>query len=200
MITPPDITFTNYSRKLGQVALFAKEKMPHLPYHNFSHALDVYSAATTLGFLEETMEEDRFMLRTAALLHDLIVVPGRTDNEERSVELSESYLPRIGYSSSEVQRVGQIILATKMPQQPKDHLEQILCDADLDNLGRLDFLELGEKVRTELGIPADDKWYHRQWEFLYNHNYHTNSAHALRDEGKQENLYKLEKIMGVSIC
>ncbi len=194
------ITLTDYSRKLGEVALFTKESMPHLPYHNFNHAMDVYSAATTLAFLEEAPEESRFMLRTAALLHDLIVVTGRTDNEERSAELSASYLPIIGYSFSQAKQIGQIIRATKMPQQPKDHLEQILCDADLDNLGRPDFLECGEKVRTELGIPQSDSWYRRQWEFLRNHSYHTASAHALRDEGKQENLYKLEKLMGVSLC
>lgn len=195
------ITLSDYSQKLVQVTLFAKENMPRLPYHNIKHALEVYSTAVTLAFLEEVAEEEkRFLLKTAALLHDIIVVPERKDNEERSAELSQTYLRQRGYSSFQAQEVGQLILATKMPQQPQDLLEQILCDADLDNLGRPDFLECGERVRTELGISQNNQWYHRQWEFLRGHNYHTASARALRDEEKQQNLYLLEKIMGVSIC
>lgn len=189
-----------YQNKIETITGVAGELMPKLPYHNFRHAIDVYSATNTLALLGEVDYENRFLLRTSALLHDIIVVPGRKDNEERSAEFVRQYLPKIGYSVEQAQRIGKIILATKMPQNPNDYLEQIICDADLDNLGRPDFFELGEKVRTELGFPDNKKWYHQQLQFLKGHQYHTEIARKLRDTGKATNIQKLEMMLQELKC
>ena len=37
-----------------------------------------------------------------------------------------------------------------MPQTPKNHLEEIMCDSDLDYLGRQDFYPIAETLRQEL--------------------------------------------------
>lgn len=190
----------DYQKKIETLTCVAGELMPKLPYHNFGHAIDVYSAANTLALLGKVSYEDRFLLETAALLHDIIVVPGLRDNEERSAEFARQYLPKIGYSSDKAEKVGKLVLATKIPQNPNGLLEQVLCDADLDNLGRPDFFELGEKVRLEFGLPDNEKWYQQQIRFLKNHQYHTEIARKLRDSGKAANIQRLEKMLQELKC
>lgn len=55
---------------------------------------------------------------------------------------ARQYLPHFGYTGDEIEQVCDIIMATQMPQNPHNHLGQIICDADLDYLGRNDFLSL----------------------------------------------------------
>lgn len=190
----------SYSARLAVVAALAQQLMPQLPYHNFNHALDVYSTTQLLAKLSNLDSENGFLLNTGALLHDLVVVPGAKDNEEVSAKLAGLYLSTQSYSSSQVNQVQDLILATKMPQQPHNYLEQLICDADLDNLGRPDFLELGEKVRQELKLPAEASWYQRQLSFLKSHQYHTSVARELRADGKAANIQRLEQLMEVLKC
>lgn len=187
-------------KKIEILTYVARDLMPQLPYHNFSHALDVYSAINNLALLEGVSNEDRFLLKTAALLHDIIVVPGTKNNEEKSAEFARQCLLKIKYSPKQIQRVKQLILATKMPQNPQDYLERLLCDADLDNLGRKDFFKLEEKVRLEFGLPKGNKLYQQQLEFLKGHKYHTKIARKLRDFGKAINIQKLEKMLQEAKC
>ena len=187
-------------RKIGTLTYVARELMPELPYHNFDHAKDVYCATTLLASLVDLDCEDQFLLGTAALLHDIIMIPRTKDNEERSAEFARQYLPKIGYSPEQADQVGKLILTTRMPQKPNNFLERILCDADLDNLGRPDFFELGEKVRIELGLPANESWYQQQLQFLKNHQYHNDVARKLRDSGKAANLEALEKTLRGTKC
>lgn len=171
-----------------------KGMMPIQPYHNFEHACDVYEAVQRLADMEEVSFEDKYLLKTSALLHDVIMVPKNKDNEERSAEFCGSYLPGLGYSSYEIEKTTGLILATKMPTKPSSLLEMILCDADVDNLGREDCLEKSECVRQELGIPQE-QWYPMTLKFLESHKYYTESAKQLRDKGKQENIEKLKKLL-----
>lgn len=176
----------------------AKELMPKLPYHNFDHAIDVYSEANTLSMAAKIQKEDRFVLKSAALLHDVIVVPGNNLSEERSTELVRVYLPVIGYSEDQVSKIAKMIIATRMPQKPTNFLEELLCDADLGNLGRPDFLDQGEKVRIELGIEQGIAWYEQQLNFLTSHNYHTKVAKDLRNVGKIKNIERLKELITIN--
>jgi hypothetical protein len=85
-----------------------------------------------------------------------------------------------------------MIMATKIPQTPNNHLEQILADADLDYLGRDDFFTIGNKLYDELamfGIITNERdWNLLQERFLESHNYHTATAISSRNAKKQQNL------------
>jgi predicted metal-dependent HD superfamily phosphohydrolase len=181
-----------YQQKIETLTRVVAELMPKLPYHNFGHAVEVYTAVSTLAGLGEVNSEDRFLLKSAALLHDIIFVPGRTDNEERSASFARQYLPRIDYSVEQSRKVGDLVLATKMPQKPRDYMEQLLCDADLYNLGGDEFFDRGEKLRQELGLPKET-WDEFQLGFLREHQYHTDVARKIRDGGKRTNIQQLER-------
>jgi len=186
----------NYQKRIELVKYTAKELTQRLPYHNFRHETEVYLASAKLAVLENIDDERKFLLKTAALLHDIIVVSGRTDNEERSAEFAREYLPKIDYSDKQAEKVAELILATKMPQKPRNLLEKIICDADLENLGSKDFFEWSEKLREELGIQEGAGWYRGQIDFLQSHQYHTESARRLRGGGKKRNIKKLKRLAG----
>lgn len=86
-------------------------------------------------------------------------------------------------------------MATKIPQQPHNLLEQIICDADLDYLGRDDFYKIGETLRKEFLhysiVNSDEEWETLQIKFLQNHHYHTISSQQLREPIKHQYLLQL---------
>ena len=188
----------DYKTKINQVYEFANKYMrrhTNHAYHNFVHAVDVHDCALRIAHDENVGEYEKFLLQTAALMHDLIVEKDSLYNEERSAHLAQQVLPDFGYSKYEVQEVSKLILATKLPTKPNSKLEQIMCDADLDNLGRTDFLEKGEQVRQELGFAKNSKWYENQYKFLSNQKYYTASAQKDRNPGIKKNLGVLEQIL-----
>jgi uncharacterized protein len=90
-------------------------------------------------------------------------------------------------------------MATRLPQTPRTALEEILADADLDVLGRDDFLPRNRALQAEvsaLGRPVGDKpWLTGQTQFLQSHRYWTAAARSLRDRGKERNIDLLERLL-----
>jgi len=185
----------NTTQKLQQVYETARQGMPSNAYHNFRHAEDVLETVRQLSALEGVAGEDAFVLETAALLHDYVFVIGAKDNEEKSAEFARAYLPAIGYSKEETEKIAGLVLATKVPTKPKSLLEEVICDADVDNLGREDFLERSEEVRKEAGAEYGEKWLKGLVRFLESHRYYTKPAQALRNEGVKANIARIRKLM-----
>lgn len=181
--------------KLEIINKNVEQMMPKLGYHNYRHIKDVEDSVVQLAEAENVSQENIFLLRTGAKLHDWGYIVGRTDNEERATSFAQDALKSLNYTNPQIKQIGDLIMATKMPQRPNTHLEMLLCDADLDYLGRKDFFEIGEGLRQELGITDEEKWYKLQVTFLQNHSYHTEIARKFRDAGKQENLAELKKIL-----
>ncbi|HLC77655.1 MAG TPA: hypothetical protein VJH92_00860 [Candidatus Nanoarchaeia archaeon] len=172
---------------------YVMKNMKDLPYHNFKHAEDVARVSRELAIKEGINSEGIFLLETAGYIHDIISEVGRKDNEERSIERGEYFLPTMGYTPSQVYRVKSLVMATKLPTNPKNLLERIICDADLDNLGREDFFEKNEALRQEFGITDKKSWYQDSVNFLEGHNYYTRAARRYRGQMKSYNLAQLKQ-------
>ncbi|MFN7601710.1 MAG: hydrolase, partial [Bacteroidota bacterium] len=73
--------------------------------------------------------------------------------------------------------------------------EKILCDADLDYLGRDDFFEISNKLFQEMkdaGVVENEReWNLVQRTFLQGHRYHTGYSKAIRESGKQQRLNEI---------
>ena len=109
------------------------------------------------------------------------------------------YLPGVGYSSEEIDIICKLIMATRVPHQPETLLEQIICDADLDYLGRDDFFTTGNKIFRELleqGNIEDEKaWNELQVKFLTVHRYFTATSIALRQNVKLKHLELVKEML-----
>ena len=183
----------NYQEVKNIILSELQNKLPkHLSYHSVSHIEDVIQASREIGKAEGLSEEDLVLLETAALFHDTGFLYGSKDHEEKSCEIAQEHLPNHGYSQEKIDLIKGMIMATKIPQSPKNHFEEILADADLDYLGRDDFFTIGDKLYEELAmfgmISSERDWNLLQERFLENHHYFTKTAIENRAAKKAENL------------
>ena len=114
-------------------------------------------------------------------------------------EIAGQVLPGFGFSPAQIAAIQGMILATQLPQSPRTLLEEILADADLDVLGREDFLRRNQALRDELAasgtLLTPERWYGNQLLLLQNHRYFTAAARALRAEGKEENIKTIKNLL-----
>lgn len=156
------------------------ELSPKLHYHSYYHSKDVTRQAERIAIGEGITDEDLFLLKTAASYHDAGFIKQYEKNETIGAQMAEEILPNFGYSTSQIKRIKELIYVTEVPHQPKNKLEEIICDADLDYLGRDDFHEISDKLRRELKehgkIDSDRKWDEMQIRFLEQHRYFTKTS------------------------
>lgn len=172
----------------------------NLYYHNLRHTLDVLGSAVLYSTMEKINEEELVLLKTAALYHDSGFLTKYSHNEDESVLIVQNVLPRFNYSQVQVETVKRMILCTEIPQKPKTILEKILCDADLDYLGRSDFYMTGIcllREWNENGINTSlREWYIQELYFLQQHEYYTLSAYKLRNDLKLTHLQQIKDLLG----
>ena len=170
---------------------------PRLGYHNINHTLDVLEQAQAIARQEEvTDKHDLLLLKTAAVFHDSGFLFVYKNHEERGCEIASGSLRNI-LSEEDIKKVCGMIMATKIPQSPKTLLEQIICDADLDYLGRDDFEPISQTLHKEFLIfkiiPEDIIWDHIQIKFFESHHYFTKSSISKRNEKKLKHLNILKE-------
>ncbi len=170
-----------------------KNELPrNLTYHSAGHIRDVYKSAKILAKLEGVKGEELTLLLTAVLFHDSGFLWQQYEHERVSCEIVKEYLPAYNYTDEQIERICGMIMATKIPQSPKNKLEEIICDADLDYLGRDDFFKIGNGLYEELCmydiLSGEDEWDRLQVRFLEKHRYFTPSAIKLRKEKKLQHI------------
>lgn len=172
--------------------LLERDLAPDLSYHTLEHTLDVYNMAKFYAEKEKISAADTKLLLIATLYHDCGYLYQRENHESISCDVLRATLPGFDYSNEDIETMCGIIMATKLPQEPHTLLEQIICDADLDYLGRDDFFKIGDGLYHELTaaniIANETEWNRLQIDFLQKHQYFTATAKALRNDRKQEHL------------
>ena len=176
-----------------------RELNPSLSYHCVEHTLDVLEATRLLADAEKIGPHEQILLETAALFHDAGMIFQYKDHESASVDLAKTILPEFSYSASEIEEITTLILVTKLPQRPVSQAEQIICDADLDYLGRDDFYINSFKLKLEWqtnGVinTSLTEWFDIQIQFLREHRYFTKSAILLRNEKKRKHLEAIKHL------
>ena len=143
------------------------------------------------------LDEDIFVLKSAATYHDAGFIESYDANEEIGAALAAKILPKYGYTEEQIKQVWELIYATIIPHKPKNQLEEIICDADLDYLGRDDFHKIADSLRRELRdhgkINSDRLWDEIQVKFLTQHKYFTKSAKKLREAKKKKHLGEIKQ-------
>ncbi len=164
-----------------------------LTYHSLAHTRDDVAPATLwLAAIAGVSGEQRMLLHTAAYYHDIGFVLQRADHEMIGARIAAETLPSFGYSPAQIEIIHGMIMATRLPQSPRNLLEQLMADADLDALGRTDFITRNQALRDELaayGAHWDDLgWCREQLYFLEAHHYWTDAAQQVRGEQKRRNV------------
>lgn len=181
------------------INLFGTGMDPELSYHDLGHTLDVAAAAGRIARREGLSPGETILVETAALLHDSGMSINYENHEEASVRLASTILPALDYSSENIDTICRLIMVTRLPQQPADLSGMILCDADLDYLGRDDYHVLAFKLRQEwknknISHASLREWLSFQLRFMEKHQYFTHTAKQWRDPGKQLHIRDLKEL------
>lgn len=171
-----------------------------LRYHGYHHTLDVMRVSEQLCKREQINGEDLKLVKTAALFHDCGFVQNKHANhEEVGCQIAREVLPNFGYEDEQVERICSMIMATKIPQSPKNRLEEIICDADLDYLGRDDFYPIAGSLFQELHayqlVGDEQTWNRIQVKFLDAHRFWTKTNRSEREPEKRRRLVELQEVV-----
>lgn len=182
------------------IAKLRAELSEQLYYHGLHHTLDVHRVASDLCVQEGVHGRDVTLVKTAALFHDAGFVKNKhLGHEAEGCHMVRAFLPAYGYTSSDIEVICGMIMATKIPQSPQNLLEKILCDADLDYLGRGDFFTIGNSLFEELKayhlITDEQAWNRLQVSFLTAHRFHTGTNIRQREPAKQAYLQQLTDLV-----
>ncbi|GAB4449827.1 MAG: hypothetical protein Fur0028_05110 [Bacteroidales bacterium] len=178
-----------------------RELPKYLYYHNLKHTMDVVIQAEIIGRGEGISEEEMLLLKTAALFHDSGQTVQSKGHEQISAQIALEILPKYGYSIEQINIICDIIKATELPPKPQTLLQNIICDADLDYLGRSDFIPVSNTLYKELHeqklIGSMDDWNRLQIKFLSAHQYFTETANKLREVNKQTQIERLKQLIEI---
>lgn len=178
---------------------FATHADEKLVFHNLQHTQDVVRAAMQIGDHYQLSEHDYATLITAAWFHDIGYFTDATRHEEIGASLAADFLNENNVNDTEfITAVVNCIHATKMPQSPKNLIEEILCDSDLFHLGTELFSDKNNALRKEKEAFKGDKisksaWREGNIRFIAEHHYFTDYARLLLDDEKEKHLSKLRQ-------
>ncbi len=186
---------------VAEVAEYVSEYLSkHLPkefcYHDFFHTFCVVNAVDMLCKAMNLSKTETRILLVAAWFHDTGYTQHQDDHENESALIAEEFLTNKNVDEEEIEQVKACILATLYPQQPKNILEQIICDADMLHVSETNFIERSNLLRkeweaTKNKIFTDKEWYKLNIEFLNKHSFHTNYCCEHFDKSKSKNLKTL---------
>lgn len=176
-----------------------RELPGYLYYHNVKHTVDVVTEVELIGWAEGLDDEGILLLKTAALFHDAGHTITYDGHEFQGTQLAKKVLPGYGYSDSQIATICDIIMATKLPPEPEDIYQKIICDADLDYLGRSDMIPVSNTLYKELKeqdkIGTFNDWNKLQLKFISGHSYFTKTARSLREVNKQKQIERIKKLI-----
>jgi predicted metal-dependent HD superfamily phosphohydrolase len=180
------------------VESFLKENLSDgIYYHDLEHTQEVVEASQEIGIASKLSNEELEIVLIAAWFHDTGYYKGMENHEEMSRDVAEKFLKQEGIGESKIAAVGGCILATKIPQTPKNIMEEVLCDADLYHVSTREFFTKSELLRKEFSLifPDEiqlDEWFKNSIKFLKNHSFFTSYAKEKLLPAKKENLKKLK--------
>lgn len=182
------------------IALLTHELDSRYAYHGLRHTQDVIEQCVQIGQALGCSEEEIDLLKVAALFHDLGFLAVRKGHEEESAKMFKASADGF-LALNFIEIISSCILATTMPQNPKNKLEQIICDADLDYLGREDFPVISQDLFNEMlacgELNDQRKWDEIQVVFLDKHHFHTSYNQERRNQQKLQHLLEIKKRINV---
>ena len=171
---------------------------PSLTYHCPAHTEDVLRHVERIAVAENITDTRLVLLmRIAAIFHDSGFLRTYKAHEEESCRVLLEVVDQALFDAGELEIMRGMIMATKIPQLPATLPEMIMCDADLDYLGRDDFFPISETLKNEFlvygVIQNEGQWDRLQVSFFESHHYFTKSSLQDRNPIKKQHYERLRK-------
>ncbi|MDP2362450.1 MAG: HD domain-containing protein [Ignavibacteria bacterium] len=178
--------------------LFTEKSKAENLYHSILHTTEVVGVAERIGYAEAISSSDMEILLIACWFHDTGHFHCCHGHEDQSAEYARAYFKNEFYPNDSIEKVVGCIKATQVPQNPKNLLEKIICDADLHHLGEKDIKERGDLLRQEFELReikklSDIEWLTFSIEFFNNHHFFTDYAKEHYGIQKDINIERMKK-------
>ena len=176
-----------------------KEKLPDWAvYHNYDHTVETVEAAEEIGQDSKLNKPELEMVALAALFHDTGYTVTSDDHEEKSIEIATQFLRERDYPDKNITQIAECIRATKMSEDPKNRMEEVLRDADIIHVGKKKYFKKSDLLRTELelrsGEPIPDvDWLKTSSEFISKNNFRTKYAQMEYARQRTKNIIELQE-------
>ncbi len=188
------LAYEDVNEKL--VDFLEKNLDKQLKFYDIKHSVDVAIAVEIIASTENITEEDILLLKAAAIFHDAGIAYGYKNHEFSSVEIAKKFLKPAGFSDQQMKIIEQLILVTHAPFNAKNLLEQVICDADLEYLGKPDFIEILNDKFFDISLFTDEishiQWLDYNRELIIKYDFYTDSAKNLCFTTKEEQLIKID--------
>jgi adenylate cyclase len=176
-----------------------RELPSYLFYHNVKHTVDIVTEVELIGWAEGCSDEEILILKTAGLFHDVGHTVIYDGHEYQGTLIAREMLPLYNYTPEQIEKICSIIMSTKLPPKPTNLLEEIICDSDLDYLGRSDFIPVSntlfEELKAQNKMGSLNDWNKIQVKFISGHQYFTKTARSLREVNKQLQIERIQSLI-----
>jgi HD superfamily phosphodiesterase len=182
-----------------------RERLPlHNTYHNLTHTKDVVQSCIEIGIGEKLTPDEMEMVQIAAWFHDMGYIENPEGHEEISAMYASNFLNEENYPEDRIEKIIGSILATKSPQNPKTKIEQVLCDSDLNHIGRDNFFIRNECFRKEKEFYRKRKLNDTEWisytiDFIIRHQFRTFYAINIFEETRGKNIKELQQKLDLTL-
>ena len=178
--------------------LYKQMQSPDLVFHNLDHTRNVVKHALEIAAHYNIKDKEMLVLVAAAWFYDIGYLYAKADeHEEMSSRIMKRFMKDYTEGESILDEINAVAMAAKFPGNPKTLLEEILCDADTYHFGTKQFKQTNKKIHEELklrnGKMDPVKFKKETIQLLKTHVYYTSYCKDLLNEGKQENINRLEK-------
>ncbi len=175
-----------------------QEELPKQMYfHNAELARQVYNHSYLISKSENLDIEKTLKVRTASLLLYLGFINNYRNSEVESVNIANEILSGFQYNDRQKNIITNLILSTKPPFEPGNLMEQIMIDAKMEYLGRVDYIKNYKLLfleENEMLSPKEiSQWKLEQIELMENFEYYTAGARRLREISFEEQIERLKK-------
>lgn len=176
--------------------LLEKELPKNMYFHNFEHTLLVVEGVKLIAKQSNIAEIDLFVLTLAAFLHDVGYTQQYIGHELASTHIAGTFLLENALEPTQIETVTRLILATKYPQLPKNHLEEIICDADFYHFSLQNYTAFASRLKNEWEESLHLAYSDREWDainldMLSAHEYFTDYGKKILQKKKNLNIEKL---------
>ena len=194
----------DYNEQLKKVsnfvaAFYTKQTNKAIVYHNHTHTWELTDAVNRIASDYTLDDHNRFIVLSAAWFYDTgYYIAGTGTHKNRSGVFATEFLKTIAADDADINAIRDCILATQLPQQPKNLNEEIVCDAVMFYLGTDNYPVKSKLLRKEtealhgISISGID-WRQRSISLMEEHHYFTGYCKEKLSQTKTENLNRLKQ-------
>lgn len=178
--------------------LYEDNSSEPLMFHDIKHTQEVVEAAKLIGNKTGLKDDEMELLLISAWLHDIGYTQSYSDHEEEGIKIAKEFLFSKKIDPEMIENIVGGIEATRIPQNPKNRAEEVLCDADMYHLSEKSFFDKTLTIRKEMNASLDKdlnkvEYYELTIDFFNSHKYYTDYGKEVLEIGKKKNLKKLNK-------